>query len=44
MLVGLVDAGSLSIESGPVFAAAAAQEALATALSGTGGRPVTLEF
>ena len=43
-LVELVDAGTLGIEPGPVFSAAAAPEALAAALSGTGGRPVTLAF
>jgi NADPH:quinone reductase-like Zn-dependent oxidoreductase len=43
-LVELVDAGTLRIEPGPVFPAAAAAEALAAALSGTGGRPVTLTF
>jgi|tagenome__1003787_1003787.scaffolds.fasta_scaffold20624651_1 NADPH:quinone reductase-like Zn-dependent oxidoreductase len=43
-LVELVDAGRLGIQPGPVFPAAAAQEALAVALSGTGGRPVALSF
>ena len=43
-LVELVDAGTLGIEPGPVFPAAAAPEALAAALSGTGGHPVTLAF
>jgi NADPH:quinone reductase-like Zn-dependent oxidoreductase len=43
-LVELVDAGTLDIEPGPVFPAAAAPEALAAALSGTGGHPVTLAF
>jgi NADPH:quinone reductase-like Zn-dependent oxidoreductase len=43
-LVELVDAGTLGIEPGPVFPVAAAAEALAAALSGTGGQPVTLAF
>jgi NADPH:quinone reductase-like Zn-dependent oxidoreductase len=43
MLVERVDA-EVGIEPGPVFPAAAAPEALAAALSGTGGHPVTLEF
>jgi NADPH:quinone reductase-like Zn-dependent oxidoreductase len=43
-LAELVDAGTLRIEPGPVFPAAAAPDALAAALSGTGGRPVTLTF
>jgi NADPH:quinone reductase-like Zn-dependent oxidoreductase len=43
-LVELVDAGTLGIEPGPVFPAAAAAEALAAALAGTGGHPVTLTF
>jgi NADPH:quinone reductase-like Zn-dependent oxidoreductase len=43
-LVERVDAGTLGIESGAVFPAAAAAEALAASLSGTGGRPVTLTF
>jgi NADPH:quinone reductase-like Zn-dependent oxidoreductase len=43
-LVELVDAGTLAIEPGPVFPAAAAPEALAAALAGTGGHPVTLAF
>jgi NADPH:quinone reductase-like Zn-dependent oxidoreductase len=43
-LVQLVDAGTLAIEPGPEFPAAAAPEALAAALAGTGGRPVTLTF
>jgi NADPH:quinone reductase-like Zn-dependent oxidoreductase len=43
-LVELVDAGTLHTEPGRVFPAAAAAEALAAALSGTGGRPVTLTF
>jgi hypothetical protein len=42
--VELVDAGTLDIEPGRVFPAAAAAEALAAALSGTGGHPVTLTF
>ena len=43
-LVELVEAGTLRTESGRVFPAAAAPEALAAALSGTGGHPVTLTF
>jgi NADPH:quinone reductase-like Zn-dependent oxidoreductase len=43
-LAELVDAGKLRIEPGRVFPAAAAAEALAAALSGTGGHPVTLAF
>jgi NADPH:quinone reductase-like Zn-dependent oxidoreductase len=43
-LVELVDAGTLAIEPGPVFPAAAAPAALAAALAGTGGHPVTLAF
>jgi NADPH:quinone reductase-like Zn-dependent oxidoreductase len=43
-LVELVDAGTLGIDPGPVFPAAAAPDALAAALSGTGGHPVTLAF
>jgi NADPH:quinone reductase-like Zn-dependent oxidoreductase len=43
-LVELVDPGILGAESGRVFPAAAAPEALAAALSGTGGHPVTLTF
>jgi NADPH:quinone reductase-like Zn-dependent oxidoreductase len=43
-LVDLVVAGTLDIEPGRVFPAAAAAEALADALAGTGGRPVTLTF
>jgi hypothetical protein len=42
--VELVDAGTLGTEPGRVFPAAAAPEALAAALSGTGGDPVTLTF
>jgi NADPH:quinone reductase-like Zn-dependent oxidoreductase len=43
-LVEPVEAGTLRIEPGRVFPAAAAAEALAAALSGTGGHPVTLTF
>jgi NADPH:quinone reductase-like Zn-dependent oxidoreductase len=43
-LVDLVAAGTLDIEPGRVFPAAAASEALAAALSGTGGQPVALAF
>jgi NADPH:quinone reductase-like Zn-dependent oxidoreductase len=43
-LAELVDAGTLRTEPARVFPAAAAAEALAAALSGTGGRPVTLTF
>jgi NADPH:quinone reductase-like Zn-dependent oxidoreductase len=43
-LVELVEAGTLRIEPARVFPAAAAAEALAAALSGTGGHPVTLTF
>jgi NADPH:quinone reductase-like Zn-dependent oxidoreductase len=43
-LVDLVAAGTLDIEPGRVFPAAAAPEALAAALSGTGGHPVALTF
>jgi NADPH:quinone reductase-like Zn-dependent oxidoreductase len=43
-LVQLAGAGTLAIEPGPEFPAAAAPEALAAALAGTGGRPVTLTF
>jgi NADPH:quinone reductase-like Zn-dependent oxidoreductase len=43
-LAELVEAGTLRIEPGRVFPAAAAAEALAAALSGTGGHPVTLAF
>jgi NADPH:quinone reductase-like Zn-dependent oxidoreductase len=43
-LAEMVDAGTLGIEPGRVFPAAAASEALAAALSGTGGHPVTLTF
>jgi hypothetical protein len=43
-LVKLVDAGTLGTEPGRVFPAAAAPEALAAVLSGTGGQPVTLTF
>jgi hypothetical protein len=42
--VELVDAGTLAIAPGPVFPAAAAPAALAAALAGTGGHPVTLAF
>jgi NADPH:quinone reductase-like Zn-dependent oxidoreductase len=43
-VVGLIDGEAVGFEPGPVFPAAAASEALAAALSGTGGRPVTLAF
>jgi hypothetical protein len=43
VLVELVDA-EVGIKPGPVFPAAAAPEALAAALSGTGGHAVTLTF
>jgi NADPH:quinone reductase-like Zn-dependent oxidoreductase len=43
-LVELIGADTIGIEPGPVFPAAAAPEALAAALSGTGGHPVTLTF
>jgi NADPH:quinone reductase-like Zn-dependent oxidoreductase len=43
-LVERVDVGALGTEPGRVFPAAAAPEALAAALSGTGGHPVTLTF
>ena len=43
-LVELVEAGTLRTERGRVFPSAAAAEALAAALSGTGGHPVTLTF
>jgi NADPH:quinone reductase-like Zn-dependent oxidoreductase len=43
-LAELVDAGTLDIEPGRVFEASAAREALASAQSGTGGRPVALIF
>jgi NADPH:quinone reductase-like Zn-dependent oxidoreductase len=43
-LAELADAGTLGAEPGRVFPAAAAPEALAAALSGTGGQPVTLTF
>jgi NADPH:quinone reductase-like Zn-dependent oxidoreductase len=43
-LVDLVAAGTLDIEAARVFPAAAASEALAAALSGTGGHPVALTF
>src|SRR5436190_13092737 len=44
-VVELIDGDTVGIEPVPVFpAAAAAPEALAAALSGTGGRPVTLTF
>ena len=43
-LAELVDAGALATEPEVAFPIAAAPEALATALSGTGGRPVTLTF
>jgi hypothetical protein len=39
----LIDGDTVGIESGSVFPATA-PEALAAALSGTGGRPVTLTF
>ena len=40
----LIDGDIVGIEPGPVFPAAAAREALAAALCGTGGHPVTLTF
>jgi NADPH:quinone reductase-like Zn-dependent oxidoreductase len=43
-LVQLVDSGTLGIEAERVFPAAAAPEALAAALTGTGGHPVALTF
>ena len=43
-LVKLADAGTLGTEPARVFPAAAAPEALASSLSGTGGHPVTLTF
>jgi NADPH:quinone reductase-like Zn-dependent oxidoreductase len=43
-LTELAAAGTLVTESPRVFPAAAAPEALAAALSGTGGQPVTLTF
>jgi NADPH:quinone reductase-like Zn-dependent oxidoreductase len=43
-VVELIDTDTVAIEPGPVFPAAAAPEALAAALSGTGGHPVTLTF
>jgi NADPH:quinone reductase-like Zn-dependent oxidoreductase len=42
-LVKLIDT-DIGLEPGPVFPAAAAPQALAAALSGTGGHPVTLTF
>src|SRR3954453_11324869 len=43
-LVDLAAAGTLDIEPGRVFPAAAASEALAAALAGTGGQPVAIMF
>src|SRR4051812_10398007 len=43
-LADLAEAGALEIEPAREFPAAAAPEALAAALSGTGGHPVTLMF
>src|SRR4051794_37096390 len=43
-LADLAEAGALGIEPAREFPAAAAPEALADALSGTGGHPVTLMF
>jgi NADPH:quinone reductase-like Zn-dependent oxidoreductase len=43
-VVGVIERAAVGVEPGPVFPAAAASEALAAALSGTGGRPVTLAF
>jgi hypothetical protein len=43
-LVQRADGGPLDTEPGRVFPAAAAPEALAAVLSGTGGRTVTLTF
>src|SRR3954451_9804493 len=43
-LADLVEAGALEIEPAREFPAAAAPDALAAALSGTGGHPVTLIF
>ena len=43
-LVEPADGGTLDTEPGRVFSAAAASEALAAVLSGTGGRTVTLTF
>ena len=43
-LADLAGAGALEVQPAHVFPATAAPEALATALSGTGGRPVTLAF
>ena len=43
-LADLAGAGALEVEPAHVFPATAAPEALATTLSGTGGRPVTLTF
>jgi hypothetical protein len=43
-LAQLVDSGTLGIEAERVFPAAAAPEALAAALTGTGGHPVALTF
>jgi NADPH:quinone reductase-like Zn-dependent oxidoreductase len=40
----LIDGDAVGIEPGPVFPAAAAPEALAAALAGTGGHAVTLTF